>query len=513
MIKFAIVPTFAVLAGGILAGHCYAATEEGTAQIAAVNTDVQVIPFAFSAPTAIDGLDVEWALDEGAVLPLEWRVETQQADGTWKAVSGAYPILAGRISSAVFADAVTAQNWRMVIDVPAGKTARLISRKFTCDKVFARIFNGVDNSGWIGATNRYIVAKAKPGVLQCFPNRPDKCSNLLYNKVLKNFVFRFEFMMPENGNNGVGIRTPNAFVDAAYHGMCELQLLDDGGSAYYDKANKKDKLAKYQYTGSVYGVVPSRRDNPAPETSNYTGGGSYVMKPGYWNYEEVRVVGSEIEVYLNGVLITKADVGPMNVPSHPGLHNAEGYIGFLGHGDNVKWRNITLRELPENMKMDDLKDFATMHAPADFNQFAGNDMGVMITTSACFPRDTPAAILDGIVPKSSGDNEVPRYTWWAIENYGKEQWIRFDMPEPTNLKGIDVYWYDDKGGCSLPEKWHIEYLKDDGTWAPIEGSYEVKDDVFSQSRFTRHTRANSFRIVVKSRPGSCGGILEAKFVH
>ena len=72
-----------------------------------------------------------------------------------------------------------------------------------------------------------------------------------------------------------------------------------------------------------------------------------------WNYEEVKVVGSTIEVRLNGVLITKGDVSkfkgdgtdtPDHAP-HPGLHNKRGHIGFLGHGFGVKWRNIRIKEL------------------------------------------------------------------------------------------------------------------------------------------------------------------------
>ncbi len=30
---------------------------------------------------------------------------------------------------------------------------------------------------------------------------------------------------------------------------------------------------------------------------------------------------------------------------HPGLHNAKGYIGFLGHGDRVEFRNVRVKEL------------------------------------------------------------------------------------------------------------------------------------------------------------------------
>ena len=58
--------------------------------------------------------------------------------------------------------------------------------------------------------------------------------NPITEKEYGNFILRLEFLMPVNGNNGLGIRTPDSKVDAAYHGMCELQLLDDGGNAYYD---------------------------------------------------------------------------------------------------------------------------------------------------------------------------------------------------------------------------------------------------------------------------------------
>ena len=163
--------------------------------------------------------------------------------------------------------------------------------------------------------------------------------NPITEKEYGNFILRLEFLMPENGNNGLGIRTPDSKVDAAYHGMCELQLLDDGGSSYYDAADGKDKLKPYQYTGSVYGIVPSLRDNKDKQIwgkeKNFTAGGSYVRKPGMWNFEEVKVIGSEIEVYLNGYLITKADVSKFkgdgtDTPDgkkHRGLHNKKGHIG------------------------------------------------------------------------------------------------------------------------------------------------------------------------------------------
>lgn len=233
---------------------------------------------------------------------------------------------------------------------------------------FVPLFNGKDLTGWVGATSSYGVETIKVkmagtgemkemNVLACQPGKGSG-GNLCTEKEFENFILRFEFCMPENGNNGLGLRMTDIHKDAAYHAMCELQLLDDGGDAYYDKAAKKDKLRPYQYTGSVYGIVPAKRDNFNKQIwgkdKNFTGGGSYVRRPGMWNFEEVRVIGSRIQVILNGELVTDADVSKFkgdgtDTPDgkkHPGLHNRKGRIGWLGHGHHVMWRNIRIKEVP-----------------------------------------------------------------------------------------------------------------------------------------------------------------------
>ena len=223
---------------------------------------------------------------------------------------------------------------------------------------------------WEGAKSLYAVgadpATGRRGVLRCVPENAARLGksergDLYTKKEYRNFILRFEFVMPPNGNNGVGIRMVPG-EDAAYAGMCELQLLDDGGSEYYDAAAKADRLKPYQYTGSVYGVVPARRDNVDRQIwgkqANFAAGGSYLRRAGFWNFEEIRVAGEEIEVYLNGYLVTKADLskfrGDGDTPDgrpHPGLHRERGRIGFLGHGHAVKWRNVRIKELPDDATM------------------------------------------------------------------------------------------------------------------------------------------------------------------
>lgn len=253
--------------------------------------------------------------------------------------------------SFVVAACMAAVNFAFAVEPPEG---------------FVSIFNGQDTSGWYG-TKAYGVDPAEPGVLQCFPDRrkpgdTTDYGNLLTVKKYRNFILRFEFMMPKNGNNGLGVRVNSPLGYAAFDAMCEIQLLDDGGDMYYDAVGKHDLLKGYQYTGSIYGIFPARRDNRENrlwcEDSDYAGGGSYLHRAGRWNQAEARVVGEEIAFYLNGHCITRANLAGLptngNTPDgsrHPGLHTERGSISWQGHGDNVKWRNIFVKELPDDATM------------------------------------------------------------------------------------------------------------------------------------------------------------------
>jgi len=167
------------------------------------------------------------------------------------------------------------------------------------------------------------------GVIVC-----RKGGNLLTKKEYGNFIFRCEFKLPPGGNNGVGIRAESVSKDVAYHGI-EIQVLDNSAEMY-------KSLAQYQYHGSVYGVVPAKRN---AEKNDY-------LKPlGEWNYQEITAKGSKIKVVLNGETIVDADISEFKTKptldgkEHPGLHREKGFIGFLGHNDPVEFRNIRIKTL------------------------------------------------------------------------------------------------------------------------------------------------------------------------
>ncbi len=319
----------------------------------------------------------------------------------------------------------------------------------TIDEGFVSIFNGRDLTGWAGATTMYGVDEKEPGVLKCFPERklPKGVRGDLYTtRSYTNFVLRFEYCMTPNGNNGLGIRMVPG-KDAAYDGMCELQLLDDGGSAYYDAQKKADKLKPYQYTGSIYGVFPALRDNFDKQIwgkeKNFAGGGSYARRPGMWNFVEVKVIGSEIEYCLNGYLITKGDVskykGDGDTPDgkkHPGLHNKCGPIGWLGHGCAIKWKNIRIKELPADAKMGEVCPSQTMKCPKGFKTyFAGNEADM--------------ANWKGVTTTEGFDNPVVRNKATAEKRAAMQVIADEGMRKHWHIRNGNLYFDGFRGGYSL----------------------------------------------------------------
>ena len=189
---------------------------------------------------------------------------------------------------------------------------------------FASLFDGKSLSGWQGAAEGY---EAVDGELRC---RKGSGGKLLTQREFGDFVLRFDFRLTPGANNGLAIRAPVG-GDAAYNGM-ELQILDDSHPKYAS-------LEPWQVHGSIYGVVAAERG---------------CLKPaGEWNTEEVTVKGSAVKVVVNDKTIVDADIAPFrdgrptpDGKTHPGLSRTTGHVGFLGHGDEVHFRNIRIRELP-----------------------------------------------------------------------------------------------------------------------------------------------------------------------
>lgn len=190
---------------------------------------------------------------------------------------------------------------------------------------FTPLFDGKSLNGWVGNKSSYLV---KDGMIVIEP-KGGGGGNLYTEKEYGNFVLQFEFQLTPGANNGLGIHAPLE-GDAAYVGK-EFQILDNEDEKYAG-------LQAYQYHGSLYGVMPAKR--------------GYLRPTGEWNKQEVRINHPFVTVILNGEVILEGNYleasqsGTLDKKEHPGLARSRGHIGFLGHGDLVRFRHILIKELP-----------------------------------------------------------------------------------------------------------------------------------------------------------------------
>ena len=187
---------------------------------------------------------------------------------------------------------------------------------------FKSIFNGKDLVGWDGPVENYMVDE---GSIVC---KKGKSGTIFTSKEYSDFKARLEFKLPPAGNNGLAIRYPGK-GDAAYAGMCELQILN---------SDYPGKLDDRQYHGSAYGMVAAVR--------------GFLRPTGEWNFQEVTVKGSKLVVELNGSVILNCDLEDVGEflageDKHTGKDRTRGHFGFCGHGAPVQIRNVAVRELAQ----------------------------------------------------------------------------------------------------------------------------------------------------------------------
>lgn len=132
------------------------------------------------------------------------------------------------------------------------------------------------------------------------------------------------------------------------------------------------------------------------------------------------------------------------------------------------------------------------------------------TASHCWHNDTVRAIDDGILPRDSGDQSIPRFTWW--DHRGTEEWVACRFVEPRQVSEVAVYWFDDTGvgHCRVPASWRVEWW-DGSQWRPVKAKtpYGVERDAFNRVVFEPVTTTR-IRLVVKLQDQFSAGILECQ---
>ena len=132
-----------------------------------------------------------------------------------------------------------------------------------------------------------------------------------------------------------------------------------------------------------------------------------------------------------------------------------------------------------------------------------------VTASHCYQGDSIAALFDGVLPKSSGDESIRRFTFWP--HRGTDEWIQYDCGEVEELSGVEVYWFDDTGSgrCRVPESWKVQWRPaGDAPWRDIGVAGPCERDRFCAVDFPKPVKAQAIRLAVKLRNGFSGGVLE-----
>jgi len=199
---------------------------------------------------------------------------------------------------------------------------------------FVSLFDGTNLDSWTGNTSGYLIEE---GALVVHPEKAGGGGrgNLYTKEEFADFMYRFDFQLTPGANNGIGVHAPLE-GDAAYVGM-EIQVLDTEAEIY-----KNPPILPYQTHGSLYGVIPAKR--------------GFLKPTGEWNQEEIMVKGTKIKVTLNGTVILEGDYaeasknGTMDHKEHPGLLRTTGHIGFLGHGDVLRFKNMRIKVLEADKK-------------------------------------------------------------------------------------------------------------------------------------------------------------------
>ena len=174
------------------------------------------------------------------------------------------------------------------------------------------LFNGENLEGWnIHGTELWYV---EDGLLIC-ESGPDKAYGYLSTtQYYDDFELSLEFKQEANGNSGVFIRST---VEGTKVSGWQVEVAPPGS----------DTGGIYESYGRGWLIKPEKEKDKA-------------LKMGEWNQMKIRVVGDQVDTWLNGT--------PMVTLKDQKIGQGEGSIALQIHdggGIKVRWRNLQLTAL------------------------------------------------------------------------------------------------------------------------------------------------------------------------
>jgi hypothetical protein len=207
------------------------------------------------------------------------------------------------------------------------------------------LFDGTSTEGWRGVNSETLPGAwtIVDGAFQCKGSGMGEAGahdggDILFDKKFSNFHLKIEWKISEGGNSGIFYLGQEIEGWPIWKTAPEMQVLDN-------EKHPDAMLGKNgnRQAGSLYDLVPAVPQNAKPV--------------GEWNTCEIMVYKGTVIHKQNGEVVVEyhlwtEDWNAMVADSKfPGLNPdwanvaKEGYIGIQDHGDDVWFRNISIKEL------------------------------------------------------------------------------------------------------------------------------------------------------------------------
>lgn len=211
------------------------------------------------------------------------------------------------------------------------------------------IFDGSSLAGWRGYNNTHVPNKwsIEDGALK-FSKKPNvdkpEGGDIIFAHDFKDFELAFEWKISEAGNSGVFFLAKEVKGQPIYISSPEYQILDN-----QKHPDAHQGVDGNRQSASLYDMIPAKPQN--------------AKAVGEWNHSKIVVKGEKVQHFQNGKKVVEYTI---RTPEWEALLQASkfsqakwplafellskvggeaGVIGFQDHGDDVWYRNITVKVL------------------------------------------------------------------------------------------------------------------------------------------------------------------------